>query len=307
MAHLTVAANEDVVRRAMKVLTKNFTFEKSDDQDHGAFTTGYTVKCHLEGGNIDFRADNTVEIKELDLVWDKLEVRLGLDIPEVCVGGGCLGPFCLPRVCIFDADPDVSISPDFAAFVRQEVSVIGGVIPRYFDVDNPPVLGAICQFVRNQLVSNGTIEPFDSDEWQLFLDPETIDIDLFDFPDIVGDLIEDALDALIVALIPGGPVRDLILAIIGGVTDVIRAVLDFGDDLDEWLSDLFNVSFGLADFIITAIADFLGHCIPIFRLDDPFEIMPATAQGLVPVALPIRNVVARVDATELVVQADIGA
>jgi hypothetical protein len=91
------------------------------------------------------------------------------------------------------------------------------------------------------------------------------------------------------------------------VTDVIRAVLDFGDDLDEWLSDLFNVSFGLGDFIITAIADFLGHCIPIFRLDDPFEIMPATAEGLVPVALPIRNVVARVDATELVVQADIGA
>ena len=307
MAHLTVAANENIVRRAMQVLTKNFVFEKSDDQDHGAFSTGYTVQCHLEGGTIDFRADNTVEIKELDLVWDELEFRLGLNIPEVCVGGGCLGPFCLPRVCIFDADPDVSIALDIASFVRQEVSVIGGVLPRYFDVENPPALGPICQFVRNQLVSSGTIEPFDGDEWQLFLDVETIDLDLFDFADIVGDLIEDAFDALITALIPGGVVRDLILAIIGGVTDVIRAVLDFGDDLDEWLSDLFNVSFGLGDFIITAIADFLSHCIPIFRLDDPFEIMPATAQGLVPVALPIRNVVARVDATELVVQADIGA
>ena len=307
MAHLTVAANENIVRRAMQVLTKNFVFEKSDDQDHGAFSTGYTVQCHLEGGTIDFRADNTVEIKELDLVWDELEFRLGLDIPEVCVGGGCLGPFCLQRVCIFDADPDVSIALDIASFVRQEVSVIGGVLPRYFDVENPPALGTICQFVRDQLVSSGTIEPFDGDEWQLFLDVETIDLDLFDFADIVGDLIEDALDALITALIPGGVVRDLILAIIGGVTDVIRAVLDFGDDLDEWLSDLFNVSFGLGDFIITAIADFLSHCIPIFRLDDPFEIMPATAQGLVPVALPIRNVVARVDATELVVQADIGA
>jgi hypothetical protein len=304
---MTVAVRETVVQRAMKVLTNNFVFEKEDDQDHGAFTTGYHVKCHLEGGAIDFRADNTVHLKELDLVWDKLEVRLGLDIDTVCVGGGCLGPFCLPRVCIFDADPDVEISLDFAAFVRQELSVIGSFFPRYFDVENPPVLGAVCQFIRDQLVSSGTIEPFDGDEWQLFIDPEMIDLDLFDFPDIVGDLIEDALDSLITALIPGGPVRDLILAVIGGVTDVIRAVLDFGDDLDEWLSDLFNISFGLGDFIITAIADFLGHCIPVFRLDDPFEIMPATAQGLVNVALPIRNVVAHVDATELVVQADIGA
>ncbi len=307
MAHMTVAARETVVQRAMKVLTDNFVFEKSDDQDHGALTTGYTVKCHLEGGTIDFRADNTVEIKELDLKWDTLEVRLGLDIPAVCVGGGCLGPFCLPRTCIFDGDPDVSIAPDFAALVAQEVSIIGRVIPRYFDVDNPPALNALCQLVRNQLVANGTIEPFDRDEWQLFLDPETIDLDLFDFPDIIGDLIEDSLTELVEDLIPGGVVRDLILAIIGGVGDVIRAVLDIGDDFDEWLSDIFNISFGLGDFILTALADFLGHCIPVFRLPDPFEIMPATPQGLIPVAVPIRNVVARVDATELVVQADIGA
>lgn len=307
MAHMTVAVSEKVVRRAMKLLTKNFVFEKQDLQDHGAFTVGYHVKCHLEGGDIDLRADNTVEIKELDLRWDKLQVTLGLDIPSVCVGGGCLGPICLPRVCIFTGDPDVSISPDFAALVAQELSIIGSVIPRYFDVDNPPVLGPVCQLVRQQLVSAGTIPPFDSDEWQLFLDPETIDLDLFDFPDIVGNLIENALSDLVTALIPGGPVRDLILAIIGGVTDVIRAVLDFGDDLDEWLSDLFNISFGLGDFIITAIADFLGHCIPVFRLDDPFELMPATDTGLVPVTVPIRNLDVRVDATELFVQAELGA
>jgi hypothetical protein len=307
MAHMTVAASENLVRRSMSLLTQNFSFEKQDQQDHGAFTVGYHIKCHLEGGTIDLRADNTVEIKELDLKWDKLEVRLGLDIPEVCVGGGCLGPFCLPRYCIFSGDPDVSIAPDFAALVAQEVSVIGGVIPRYFDVDNPPALNALCQFVRNQLVSSGKLEPFDHDEWQLFLDPETIDIDLFDFPDIVGDLIENALSDLVTALIPGGVVRDLVLAVIGGVTDIIRAVLDIGDDIDEWLSDLFNVSFGLGDFILTAIADFLGHCIPIYRMDDPFEIMPATPEGLIAVTAPIRNVVARVDATELVVQADIGA
>jgi hypothetical protein len=307
MAHMTVAVNETVFRKSVQVLTKNFVFEKEDDRDFGAFTVGYHVKCHLEGGAIDLRADNTVEIKELDLRWDKLEVRLGLDIPSLCVGGGCLGPFCLPRVCVFEGDPDVSIAPDFAALVAQEVSVIGSVIPRYFDVDNPPSVGAICQFIRDQLISAGTIEPFDHDEWQLFIDPETIDLDLFDFPDIVGNLIEDALSDLVSALIPGGVVRDLILAIIGGVVDLIRDVLDIADDLDEWLSDIFNVSFGLGDFLITAIADFMGHCISVYRLEDPLIVMPATNTGLVAVGVPIRNLVARVDATELVVQAEVGA
>lgn len=135
MAHLTVAASEDAVKQSVDVLVRNLAWEEQDSDSFGAFTAGYHVKGHLEGGDVDLRDDNTIRIKELDIKWDKLEVSLGLDIPEICVGGGCLdlGLFeiCLPEVCVFEDDPDVEISLDFAPFVAQEVSFTGSVVARF--------------------------------------------------------------------------------------------------------------------------------------------------------------------------------
>ncbi len=313
MAHATVAVSESTFQRAIDLVVKNFKFEKADSGDFGPFSAAYDVAAHLEGGDVDFRSDNTVEIKELDLKWDRLAVTLGLDIPKICVGGWCIPmpwpipDICLPEYCLFKADPDVSITLDFAAFVAQEISVIGGPDVRYWDPAAPPPTIDICGELRDILVDFELLEPFPNHtQWHVFLDPETIDIDLFDFADIVGDLIEDALTAAIEALIPGGWVRDLVLAIIGGIADLIRFILDIPDEIDEWLSDLFNVSFGLLDFIGTLILELLGNCLPIYKIDDPYEIMPAK-NGLIPVTAPIRNLSALVNDVEMVIQGDIGA
>ncbi len=325
MAHLTIAASEGALQKSVDVLVESVKWEKEDSVDFGPFTAGYHVKGHLEGGTLDLRADNTIELKELDIKWDKLEVSLGLDIPEICVGGGCINlpwplpDLCLPRVCVFSGDPDVQISLDVAPFVAQEISFIGSIRSRYFDASSPPPPGFNpCGLLQDVLVGANVLEPPPNrNQWQLFIDPETVDIDLFDFADIVGDLFEDALTAAVTAIIPGGWVRDLILAIIGGVADLIRFILDIPDEIDEWLSDLFNVSFGLLDFLVTLVLDFFGNCIPFYRIDDPFELMPAESNTavllsgapvtLVPVTLPIRNLDVRVDAVELVISADVGA
>jgi hypothetical protein len=325
MSHLTVAASEETIQRSFDVLIKNIAWEEEDSKDFGAFSAGYHVKGHLEGGSVDLRNDGTIQIKEIDVKWDKLEVTLGLDIPEICVGGGCIPmpwpipDICLPKVCVFSDDPDVSISPDFAAFVAQEISFTGSVLLKYYDasVPIPPGFNP-CQLLMDVLVDNDIIDPFpDHNQWHIFVNPQTIDFDLFDFPDIVGDLIEDALTAAVTALIPGGWVRDLILAIIGGIADLIRFLLDIPDEIDEWLSDLFNISFGLFDFIVTLVLDFFGQCVPVLRIDDPFELLPekvstsvflsGTPVTLVPVTLPIRNLAVQVSDTELVIQADVGA
>ena len=325
MAHLTVAVSEGAVKKSVDVLVESIAWEKADSVDFGPFTAGYHVKGHLEGGAIDLRSDNTIEIKELDIKWDKLQVTLGLDIPEICVGGGCLDlpwplpDICLPRICVFSGDPDISISPDFAAFVAQEVSFIGSVEARYYDAALPPAPGFNpCALLQSVLSTTGILEPLPNhNQWQLFIDPETVDIDLFDFPDIVGDLFENALTSAITAIIPGGWVRDLILAIIGGIADLIRFVLDIPDEIDEWLSDLFNVSFGLLDFLATLMLDFFGNCVPVYRIDDPLELLSAETSTsvllsgasvtLVPVKVPVRHLDVHVDDVELVVQADVGA
>ncbi|MCL4247404.1 MAG: hypothetical protein KJ065_04560 [Anaerolineae bacterium] len=324
MAHLTVAVSEGTIQKAFDVLVKNIAWEKQDSTDFGAFTAGYHIKGHLEGGDVDLRNDGTIRIKELDIKWDKLEVSLGIDIPEICVGGGCIPmpwpipDICLPRVCIFSADPDISISPDFAAFVAQEVSFTGSIEARYYNASLPVPPGFNpCQLLQDVLIDNSIIQPFPpTNQWHIFINPQTIDVDLFDFADIVGDLIEDALTAAITALIPGGWVRDLILAIIGGIADLIRFILDIPDEIDEWLSDLFNVSFGLLDFLGTLVLDFFGNCVPIARIDDPFEIMPEKVSNsvllsgapvtLVPVKVPIPSLTVNVNDVEMVATADVG-
>ena len=325
MAHLTVAASESAFKRSVEVLRDSIVWEKQDSADFGPFTAGYHVKGHLEGGDVDLRADNTIEIKELDVRWDKLEFSLGLDIPEICVGGGCINlpwplpDICLPRICVFSADPDVAIAVDLAPFVAQEVSFTGSLDIRYYDASLPPPPGFDpCALLRDALINADVIPPLpDHNQWHLFIDPQTVDIDLFDFADIVGDLIEDALVAAVTAIIPGGWVRDLIIAIIGGIADLIRFLLDIPDEIDEWLSDLFNVSFGLFDFLVQIVLDFFGNCVPIYRIDDPFELLPAQVTNdvflsgasvtLVPVTLPIRNLSATVNDVEMVVVADVGA
>ncbi|MDH3252891.1 MAG: hypothetical protein OEM41_08870 [Ignavibacteria bacterium] len=325
MSHMTVAVSEGTFRRSFDVMVRNIAWEKQDSKDFGAFSAGYHVKGHLEGGTVDLRADNTIQVKELDIRWDKFQFSLGLDIPEICVGGGCINmpwpipDICLPRVCVFSGDPDISISPDLAAFVAQEVSFTGRVNARYYDATLPPPPGFDpCALLRSALVDTGIIEELpDHNQWHIHIDPETVDIDLFDFADIVGDLIEDALTAAVEAIIPGGFVRDLLLAIIGGIADFIRWLLDIPDEIDEWLSDLFNVSFGLLDFLVQIVLDFFGHCVPVYRIDDPFEIMPEETTTdlflnespvtLVPVTVPVRNLNVRVDDVEMVVQADVGA
>jgi len=302
---MTVAASEKVFETAFQLLRDNIDFQAADSTSSGNFVVGYDVQGHMEGGSIDLRDDNTVRIDELDWKWDRFILSLGIDIPEICVGGGCIPmpwpipDICLPEICIFDGNPDVSIAPDLSALLAHELSVVGSLVPRFFDASAPLPVPDICAPLRiEDLPTN--------DQWRLHIDPQQIDLDIFDFSDIVADLFEDLLTSAISAIIPGGWVRDLILAIIGGIADLIRAILDIPDDIGEWLADLFNVSFGLGNLILQFIAEFIGACNPVFAIDDPFEVL-AASDDLVPVTVPIRNLTVRVDDDEMVVQADIGA
>ena len=92
MSHLTLAVSENAFQKLFPGLRDKLTFSKSDSGDFGRFTAGYSAACHLEGGTLDFQDNGTVKISELDLKWDTLQVRLAIDIPEVCVGGHCLIP-----------------------------------------------------------------------------------------------------------------------------------------------------------------------------------------------------------------------
>jgi hypothetical protein len=154
-----------------------------------------------------------------------------------------------------------------------------------------------------------------ANHWQLFIDPQFLDVDVFDIADIVGDLFDNAVDTAIdnlLGFLPGWA-RDLVRAILGPVIDLIRGILDIGDDIQEWISDLLNISFGILDFILQLVADNLANNQPIHQIEDPYPILEATSNpnpgsplSIVPVKIPIRDLTIFNDDQEMVLEGNIG-
>ncbi|MGB3919728.1 MAG: hypothetical protein WBL18_01190 [Methanothrix sp.] len=314
MAHLTIAASEKVFTGLFEAIRDNFQLTRSDSRDFGPFTASYSLKAHLEDGSLDLRADNTIQIKELDIKWDKLDLTLGIDLPEICVGGFCIIPIpfdgCLlraPKICVFSKDPDISFTLPLGGLITSEISVTASLLTKYAINPNRPA-------GMNDWDAQDA-NPSLANHWQLFIDPKFLDVDLFDISDMVGDLLENAVDAAIdnlLGFLPGWA-RDLVKAIIGSAIGLIRKILDIGDDIQEWISDLLNVSFGILDFILQLIADYLANKTPIQEIEDPYPIMPAddnpnpgAPPKIVPVKIPIRDLKVYNDDKEMVIQGNVG-
>lgn len=305
MAHLTTAVSEKTFVSLFEALRDNFTFAKADSGSFAGFTAGYSVAAHLEGGSIDLRADNTVRLKELDIKFDTLNLSLGINLPEICVGGFCIipNPFTggcavrAPEWCVFDDNPDISLTLPLGGLITSEISFTGSLRTDYF-VDSGRA---------------GWMNDWDAldagvpNQWQVFIDPQTIDLDLFDIADMVGDLLENAVNLVVDGLLGWLPgwARDLIKAILGPVIDVIRAILDIADDIQEWISDLLNVSFGLMDLILTFVADYFAAKNPIVEFDDPLTALKAEL-GKVPVLVPVRDLNVFCNDKEMVLEANVG-
>lgn len=319
MSHLTVAASEKAFIELFEAVRDNFRLDEEDSADLGPFSASYDVEAHLEGGTVDLRDDNTISIRELDIKWDVLRVCLGIDIPRFCIPGFCiipnpLPPFdCLvefPETCVFSGDPDIQFCLDLSDFITSEISITASPVVKYrVDPARTPT--------ETDLDAEEA-DPPHPNKWQIFIDPETVDIDVFDFADIVGDLLEDAITNAVDVLLAPLPqfVKDLIEAALGSIVDLVRAILDLPDDIGEFFSDLLDVSLGLLNLIATLVADYFANENPIAEFEDPLPILgpeplppppDPPVVTLIPVKIPIRDLAVRVNTNEMIVEADVGA
>ena len=308
MADLTIAFSEAVCAKTLEVVVANFGFDVSDQADFGAFRVGYDGRLFLKGGSLELRDDGTIRLRELDARWDKLDFSLAVKLPEISFGGGLvevpLGSILVPGTGVFSGGKTVTFTVHLAPFVKHELSLVGSPLIQHFKPGVTPV-GKHCQDLHTALDIDDTKQ-----QWRVFCDPQTIDFDLFDFADTVGDLFEEAFTGALDAALPRGLLHDLILAGIGSIADLLRTLLDIPDDISEWLSDLFNVSLGVFNLILQFVADFFGKCISFFQLDDPYPMFSKTVEKgveLPDVTVPLEHLTATVSDVELVVTADIGA
>ena len=303
MPHINLAASESAFRELFNRLRDSLSIVKSDSGSFGPFTASYSAGIRLEGGTVDLRdSPDEVRINELDVVIDPLTLNLGIDIPEICVGGWCIIPtpfgcaLRLPRYCLFSNDPDINLSLNLGGLITSEISGAFDLKEVYFT--NPAHAG---------LSNHQAYYANKQHEWQFYLDPIWIDFDLIDISDTVGNILDAAIDAAINGLLGWLPgwVKDILSWLLGGIVDIVRALLDIFDDIDEWLSDLFGVSFGLFDFIATWVADELAKKNPVFAFEDPYPMLPPDG-SLIPVLVPIRQVDVNIESTEVIISADIG-
>jgi hypothetical protein len=305
MAHITMAANERAFNKLVDRARELFNPTASGSGSFGPFTVSYNAGVRLGSGSIDLQSDGTVRLDEMDIIYDPLNVTFGIDIPTVTIGGFCIIPKpwpwsgCLlraPVINLFTDNPDASATINLDGLFVSEISGAFKIVPRYF---NNPAKGTLTDHDAHDLAR--------ANEWQLYLDPEWVDIDIIDVADTVGNIIEAITDAIIDSLLGWAPswARDIVRAILSPFIDLIRAALDLGDDLDEWLSNLFGVSLGLFDFIVGAVADYFAKDFPIFKFEDPFEVLPGSGVKI-PVLIPIRNLNVTVNDVEMAVLADVG-
>jgi hypothetical protein len=303
LSDITIAASANAFEQLFIALRNNFTFSKSDSANFGPFSASYSIALHLEGGTLTLNDDNTIEVQDVDVVWDTLKVEVCFDLPGWCIPSFCIVPDpwngCLVGFPGFCLGGPICAPLDLSGLVSEISDIKASLAPTYY-VDPARIPG------WSDLDAELNGHP---NKWRIFIDPEWVNVDPIDIPASVANLLEnavkDAIDNAIPSWVPGF-VKDLLWALIGPILDLITSVLGIVGDISEWLANLLGTMFGLLGAIETAVADYFASQYPIYEFEDPYPVLPAEP-GLIPVKIPIRNLTATVDSHEMVVLADVGA
>jgi hypothetical protein len=302
MSHITIAASEKAFEQLFKAVRNNFSISKSDSGNFGPFSASYSIKLHLDGGTIQLNNDGTIEIQNVDVVFDILKVQICFDLPGFCIGGWCIIPDpwngCLVSFPGFCIGGPICIPLDLSGLVSEINDIKAHLTPKYF-VD-PARLPA-----WSDLDAEFAGKP---NKWQIYIDPDWVSVDPIDIPATIGNIVENVLKAAIENLFPSwlpGWAKDLIWAFLGPLLDLVKSILGFLDNFEDFLQDLLGNTFDILGLIETAVADYFANKYPIYEFEDPYPLLPQSGV-LIPVKIPLRNLTATVNTNEMIVLADVG-
>jgi hypothetical protein len=299
MSNITVALSEKAVKELFEKVRDTIHISKSGSSS-GTFSASYNAGIRVEGGTIDFKnSPDEIRISELDVVYDPLSVNLCVDIPEKKIGGFCILwiPIkgCIvhaPEISLFSASPDINIPINLSGLIESEISGGFGINIKYFDNPANAALN-VYQAHKADL----------ADKWRFHLDPRWLDLDIIDISDTVGNILDSIVNTFINGVFGGLPgwAKDILSYLLGGMVDIVRGILDIGDDIDEWISDLLGTGFGLFDFILTEVGNYFANKYPLYELENPYPILP----GDPPVLLQISNFTTDITDDEIILMADV--
>lgn len=299
MATIQMAVSQNSMNKVLDNLVKNFHVSKSGGSS-GHFRASYNVGVGLTGGSIDLKENpNEILLKEIDVNWDPLNVNLEVDIPKVSIGGFCIIPkpwggcfLRAPKITLFSSNPDIRIPLNLDGIITSEISG-----------------GFTTQIKYKQNSANRTMNSYEAyskdlmDKWQVFLGVKWLDLDVIDIADTVGNLLDNIVDKFINGIFGGLPgwAKDILGWVLHGINDIIRGILDIGDDIGEWLSDLIGGSFGLFDFVLEQVGNCIAKNLPLYEITNPYPIIT----GSDPVLLSVNNIQTYIDSDEFMINLNI--
>lgn len=298
MSDMTIAASADAFEELFDIVRDNFQFSASDSGTFGPFSASYAIALHLEDGSLTLNDDGTIEVQDLDVVWDTLKVQVCFTIPGF--PGFCVVPDPW-NGCLVGIPPinfgTICVPIDLSGIVSKILDVKASLVASYF-VDPARLSG------WSDLDAEFNGHP---NKWQVFIDPSWVNVEPIDIPATVENILENAVKDAVDSAISFLPdwLKDIVWAFLGPIIDLIFDALDIVTDVAEWLEDLLFNLFGILGIIETAVADYFASQFPILEFEDPYPILDAEP-GLIPVKIPIRNLAATINSKEMVVVADVG-
>ena len=115
--------------------------------------------------------------------------------------------------------------------------------------------------------------------------------------------MKQAIEDLLPDWLPGS-LKDLLMALLQPVVDIVQAIMGVFDSAEDFLQDLLGEKLDFLGLIETAVADYFANEYPIWQPEDPFAIL--TDGPLIPVKIPLRNLKADVNSKEMIITGDIG-
>lgn len=303
MSHeVTIELTEEALSQIFEKLRDNFSFSASG----GSPPTQYEIECHLEEGALTVSEDVGIEIKNLKIVWDKVDITLWFLNPlprDFYLGGHCiiwhLFVGCLataPKWYPFADSPEylnVTLSlvgGDFQPIQTSKISVSGPVDTRYhipegFDVGMDYVKAQVNEVERR---------------WRIVLVLEDFSME----PLVVDDTVENLLDFAVMqaldvwlGVLPEGDLQDLVLAIMTPLNEVIGDIVGGFPNLANKIAVAVQdeaIKGGLA--IFSDLGDRLLDDLALHEIKNPYEVLEDSEiledsededEYLIPVKVPV--------------------
>lgn len=295
MTDITVAVDQAALSEMFGSLLEIFQFE-FNKSTQGDVHFGIDVKCHIERGNFAMYGPDPVSpiykggyfgLTKMVIAWDKLDFTVGVRIPSISIPSFCIIPS--PFGCILSTPSlstpsgDVSVTLPIDDIVRSQIDL--GIAP-----------------VAKHIQLSAT-------QWEWLVVPHVVwqQIELLDIADTIGDFIDNVVKKLIdeaFSFLPGWA-RDVLDAIVGGLANLVRSILNLPHDLQDWLSNLFRVSLDPFEFIFQLIENHFENGLSLYTIDDPMKVLAAQTSpvALPAVYLPIPNLNLTVTADEFIIEA----